>query len=150
MRNAAFVAGLLCLSPMVWADCPYKGTWVQRSGTKEFGMTMTAEDAGPGCKLTYRASGTKAPPGGELVIVSMLDGKDAPNLLDGKPTGQTMAIRTIDSRHWVTVLKYQGKQTGISKGELSPDGKVLKSEDEMAASGPNASAVKNVQYWDKR
>ena len=39
-----------------------------------------------------------------------------------------MGIREIDSRHTATVLKFQGKEMGISKSEISPNRKVLKVE----------------------
>lgn len=147
----AFVACLLGLSPMAWADCALKGTWVQRGATKEFTMTMTVEDAGPACKLTYRVTGANVPAvGSTSTIVSRFDGKDAPHLVDGKPTGQTLAIRQIDNRHWVSVMKHNGKETGISKGEMAPDGRVLKVVNEMSASGPSGTAQKSVQFWDKR
>jgi hypothetical protein len=61
-----------------------------------------------------------------------------------------MDIRKIDDRHTFTVLKFQGKQTGISKSELSADGKVIKSENEFSDSGPNGIAGKQVQYWDRQ
>lgn len=40
----------------------------------------------------------------------MLDGKDAPAMVDGKPSGPTMAIRSVDSRHMAAVVKFQGQQ----------------------------------------
>jgi len=58
-----------------------------------------------------------------------------------------MGIRRIDSRHTVTVLKFQGKETGISKAELSSDGKVLTVVIDYAASNPIG---KEIQYWDKQ
>ena len=69
-------------------------------------------------------------------VLTPLDGKDVPLLVNGKPSGQTMGIKRIDSRHTVTVLRFQGKETGISKAEISPDGKVLKIETDYATSNP--------------
>jgi hypothetical protein len=70
-------------------------------------------------------------------------------LVNGKPTGQTMGLRTIGSRHTVTVLKFQGKETDLSKAEISPDGKVLKVEDDNAISNPSGLVGKQLQYWDR-
>ena len=76
-----------------------------------------------------------------------LNGNDVPVLVNGKPSGQTMGIRRIDSRHTVTVLRFQGTETGISKAELSPNGKVLKVEIDYADSNP----IRNeIQYWDRQ
>jgi len=85
-----------------------------------------------------------------MTIETALDGKEVPNLVDGKPTGQTMEIRKIDSRHTYAVIKFQGKQTGISKSEISSDGKVIRTDNDFAVSSPNGMAGKQVQHWDKQ
>ena len=89
---------------------------------------------------------------GSIVSTALtpLDGKDVPLLVNGKPSGQTMGIKRIDSRHTVTVLRFQRKETGISKTEISPDGKVLKVENDYASSNPNGLVGKQIQYWDKQ
>jgi hypothetical protein len=109
---------------------------------------MTVEEAGSGWKLTYKISGPKVP-GGTVVytVVTQLDGNDAPVMVGDKPSGQTMAIKRVDSHHTFTVLKYQGKETGISQSELSSDGKVLKVKNGPAGAEP--SALKE-HYWDKQ
>ena len=61
-----------------------------------------------------------------------------------------MEIRKVDGNHTFTVVKFEGKQTGISKSEISPDGKVIKTENDFAVSGPTGTAGKQVQYWDKQ
>jgi len=71
-------------------------------------------------------------------------------LTNSKPTGQTMAIQKIDARHSVTVLKFQGKQYGTSKSELSPDGKVMKVEDDITSTVAGHVVGKSVHYWDKK
>jgi len=71
-------------------------------------------------------------------------------LINGKPSGQTMGIKRIDSRHTVMVLKFQGKEAGISKAELSSDDKVLKVENEYTDPNPIGLAGKQIQYWDRQ
>jgi len=110
---------------------------------------MTVEAVGTGRKLTYKVVGPDAPGGIVSTVLTQLDGKDVPVLANGKPTGQTMAIRTIGSRHTSTVLKFQGKVTGTSKSEISPDGKVLKVET-TATAGTNGKVATSVEYWDKK
>ena len=61
-----------------------------------------------------------------------------------------MGIKRIDSHHTVTVLKFQGKETAISKAEILPDGKVLKVENDYAASNPTGLIEKQIQHWDRR
>src|SRR5712692_454654 len=127
MKRIALVACLFSLSPIVRADSLPVGTWIQRSPQPGGSITMTVEAVGPGRKLTYTISGPNATRS-VMTVLTQLDGKDAEVLLDGKPTGETMAIRMIDSRHTFAVLKMQGKEMGTSKGEVSADGKVLKVE----------------------
>jgi hypothetical protein len=113
-------------------------------------MMLVIEPAGSGVKLTYRMLGPNGAPIGQgaMTIVSGLDGKDAPMTVDGKDTGQTMAIRRIDAMHTATVMKFQGKVVGTSKSEISPDGKTLTVENDMSAANPGAG--KQMEYWDKK
>jgi hypothetical protein len=108
---------------------------------------MTVEEVGTGWKLTYNVVGVAASGSTVSTVLTPLNGNDVPVLVNGKPSGQTMGIRRIDSRHTVTVLRFQGKETGISKAELSPNGKVLKVETDYADSNP----IRNeIQYWDRQ
>jgi hypothetical protein len=111
---------------------------------------MTVEELGTGWKLTYKVVGPDAPGSIVSTVLTPLDGKDVPLLVNGKPSGQTMGIKRIDSHHTVTVLKFQGKETGISKAEISPDGKVLTVENDYATSNPNGLVGKQIQYWDRQ
>ena len=148
MRRLAFVVLLMSVSSVAWADSPWKGTWVERKPPEQGRHTMTVEEAGSGWKLTYQISNPKAPGRSVgLTVVTQLDGNDAPVIMGGKATAQTMAIKRVDSHHTFTVLKYQGKESGISKSELSPDGKLIKTENGLA--GSDASAM-TAHYWDKQ
>ncbi|MBI4002906.1 MAG: hypothetical protein HY348_14140 [Nitrospira defluvii] len=153
MKRIAFFVVLLALSTELWAASPWSGVWVLRDPTTKFRLTMTLEEVGAGWKITCRIPVPDAPGAAVtsvMTIETALDGKEVPNLVDGKPSGQTMEIRKIDSHHTFTVVKFQGQQTGISKSELSPDGKTIKTENNIAVSGPNGPAGKQVQYWDKQ
>ena len=123
------------------------GTWVQRDGI----MVLSVEEAGANRKLTYRARG---PDGkfakGELTMVTQGDGKDAPMLIDGKPTGQSMAIRRVGANKTHTVLKLNGKDCGTSTSEVSADGKVMKSETEYSNPACGATGKKQVTMWDRK
>ena len=56
-------------------------------------------------------------------------------------------IKRIDTHRTVTVLKFKGKETGVSTAEVSPDGKVLKIETDYVSSNPIG---KEIQYWDRQ
>ena len=149
MKRLAIVLCLLSAGSAAWAQLPV-GTWVKRpSATPP--MIVTIEPAGAGLKITYRMLG---PDGkaidnlGVLTVVTTLDGKEAPMMIDGKNSGQTMAILRTDANHASTIIKMQGKDFGRSTTELSPDGKTMKVENDLSAMNP--SAGKQVEYWDKR
>ena len=142
MRPLAVVVCLLSLSPLVQADSLPIGTWVQRDGV----LTMTVEETGNGVQFTYKLVGPDGSASTIMSILSRLDGTDVPVLINGKPSGQTMGIRTIDSRHTFTVLKLQGKEIGTSTSEVSTDGKVLKVENDNTLTSPNGIVGKSTQY----
>ena len=143
MKRTALVLCLLSLGQFVRAESLPVGTWVQR--TSQAPLTLTIEAVGAARKLTYTGAGQQ----GALTVLTQLDGKDAPVLLNGKPSGQTMAIRVIDSRHTFAIMKFQGKETSTSKAELSPDGKVIKVENIMTGTN-GGGALTYVDYWDKK
>lgn len=146
-HGMALVICLLSLSSMVGAESLWSGTWVLRESPPGGRLIMTVETVGTGWKLTYTVVGPDAPGSTVSTVLTPLDGKEVPLLVNGMPSGQMMGIRRIDSRHTVTVLRFHGKETGISKAELSPNGKILKVETDYATSNPIG---KEVQYWDKQ
>ena len=148
MKRVACVALLiLSVCSLASAESPWKGTWVERKPVEQGRQTMTVEESGSGWKLTYKATSPKM--GGMMVftVVTQLDGKDAPVMAGDKPTGQSMAITRVDSHHTYTVLKLQGKKTGISKSELSADGKFLRVQNGPLDASPDQ--MTQVRYWDK-
>jgi len=44
-----------------------------------------------------------------MTVTPPFDGSDAPMLVNGKPSGQTMGIKWVDAHHTITVLKMNGK-----------------------------------------
>jgi hypothetical protein len=145
-----FVVCLFSLNSMVGADSLWSGTWVVREPPQGGRITMTVEEVGTGWKLTYKVVSPGAPGSIVSTVLTQLDGKDVAVLVNGKPSGQTMGIRRIDSRHTVTVLKFEGEKTGISMAELSPNGKELRVEsDYYAVSNTSGLVQKQIQYWNR-
>jgi hypothetical protein len=124
------------------------GTWVkQATSTSPAGMTMTVEACcNGGRRLTYRlTNGTLL-----LVIESAFDGSDAPVMISGKPSGETMAIKRLDSHHAYTVVKMNGKPFGTSKATLSPDGNTITVENEYTVAVPGQPAGKQTEIWVRK
>jgi hypothetical protein len=145
MRRAAVVLCFLTLSPLIQADGLPTGTWVRRNPLPGGPVSLTVEAVGSGRKLTYKFGPDM--PGTVMTILTQLDGKDAPVLMNGQPSGQTMAIKLIDDRHTFAVVKFQGNEGSTAKSELSADGKVLTVEN-MPPGNPGKAIL--VEYWDKK
>jgi len=148
--DLTFVVCLLSLSSLVGAESLWSGTWVLRENPSGGQLTMKVEEVGTGWKLTYKVVAPTAVASTVSTVLTPLDGKEAPVLINGEPSGQTMAIKKIDSRHTVTVVRYQGKERSVSKSEISPDGKVLTVETDYATSNPIKLAGKQIEHWNRQ
>jgi hypothetical protein len=136
------VAGLV---PVLRAEGFPVGTWVRRPNKDGLNSTMFVEAAGAGQKFTLKfsvAGGATS----TMVVTTEWDGKDAQVLLDGKPSGQTMAIRKLDDHHTINVIKMNGRPMGTQKGEVSADGKLITVQTIPAVLGGQTG----VEYWDKK
>ena len=60
--------------------------------------------------------------------------------MDGKPSGETMGIKWVDTHHTFTVLKMNGKTFGTSKATFSADGKTI-TVDNVVTSAAGGQAV---------
>jgi hypothetical protein len=139
------VASLLLLgaSPAA-ADSPI-GTWVKKSEAGKPAMTLTIEEWRPGkAKLTWHIAKMV------LTLVSELDGSDAPLLIDGKPSGETMSIKLVDKRHAVATVKMNGKAFGTSKSTYSEDFKTLTVENDFSGSAGGNQAGKSTEIWIRK
>jgi hypothetical protein len=157
MRSVArlVIVAMALGAPLARAGEAGLGSWVMQptpgsSGSKGTGgMTMTIERWGKGGrKLTYRIK----VPAGEMVstIESPLDGSDAPVILNGKPTGETMGIKRVDDRHTVAVLKFKGQAFGTSRASFSPDFNTLTIENEITAAVAGRQIGKHTEVWLRR
>ena len=81
---------------------------------------------------------------GSLSFISHYPYKSDPARVSDFGTGVRQGHYTL------TVLKFQGTETGISKSEISSHGKVLRVDNDNKVSGPNGVAGKSTQYWDKK
>jgi len=145
MKYLALVLCLAGLSPLLRADGIPTGTWVMRPNKNNTVSTMIVETAGTGQKFTFNV---KVAGGGTatMVVTTQGDGKDAVVFVDGKPSDETMAIHKIDDRHFINVIKMDGKPMASQKSEVSADGKVIKVDGTPTAAG----AQPTVEYWDKK
>jgi hypothetical protein len=142
----------LCLLALASSASPQLavGTWNKRGDHAK--MLMIIEPDGSATKITYKvlAPDGKPLPQGVMTLVTQMDGNEVPVLVNGKPSGETMAIRKIDERHTSTIVKMNGAPFGTSKSELSADGRTLRVENTATADAPGQPAGPRVEYWDKQ
>jgi hypothetical protein len=100
------------------------GTWVRQATASMPGMTMTIEVCcNGGRRLSYHlVSGTTVM---DLTLESRLDGSEAEVMINGKRSGETMAITRVDAHHASNVLRLNGTRFATSQSTLSADGRTL-------------------------
>lgn len=124
------------------------GTWVRQAEAAMPGtMTMTVERCcGNGRRIVYRMEGTPT----VMTFESRFDGSEAPMLVDGKPTVETMAVKRLDDHHTFTVMKRNGKAFGTSKATLSTDGKTITVENEITSTEGGQPVGKHTEVWVRK
>jgi hypothetical protein len=70
--------------------------------------------------------------------------------MNGKPSGETMAIKRVDAHHASTELKMNGTFFGTSKATLSADGKTLTVLNDYSSSVGGRQAGKYTEVWLKQ
>jgi len=142
--SMVFVASLAGALPAAAADSPI-GTYVKKE--KGGAMTLKIEQWGPGkAKLVWSFKGGGMD-GMSMSLVSSLDGKDAPLLANGKPSGETMAIKLIDKLHSSTIVKMNGQPFGTSKATFSADFKTMTVENDFTSTVGGMTAGKSTEVW---
>jgi len=120
------------------------GTWV-RTDLAGVQMTMTVEPCcSSGFRLTYHVANVV------MTVASPMDGRAVPVLIDGKPSGETMAIKRLDAHHAVTTMTMNGQIFGTSRSTLSADGKTLTVEDDFTTAAGGHAVGKQTEIWVRR
>jgi hypothetical protein len=123
------------------------GTWVQTTPMK--GLTMTVEDCcNGGRRLIFHA-----PLGQKMqtaMVESRFDGSDALVLVDGKPNGETMALKRVDERRTTTVFKRNGKVFRTSTTVESADRMALTVENEFIDAGDGRVTGKMTETYVRK
>lgn len=125
------------------------GTWVRQSTASAPAMTMTVEACcHGGRRLIYHidVAGTET----LMTVESPFDGSDAPVLIGGKPSGETMAIKQVDDHHLSTVVKMNGRPFGTSEATLSTDGRTLTVINNVTSSAGGPPVGKSTEVWVRK
>jgi hypothetical protein len=79
-----------------------------------------------------------------MTVDSPMDGTEAPALIGGKPSGETMAVERIDDRHYTGVVKMAGQLMGTYSATISADGKTITNEGVVQMGG---TSQKVTETW---
>jgi hypothetical protein len=121
--------------------------WVRTDALGK-GITLTVEACcNGGLRLIYRSPIANTQPAMTMMVNSPMDGTEAPILVDGKPSGQTMAIKRVDDHHYSGVIKMGGQPLGTYTGTVSADNKTMTVDSVSQAGG---KAVKIVETWVRK
>jgi hypothetical protein len=126
------------------------GTWVrQDTASTTPSMTMDVEACcHGGRRLTYHIliGETKS----LLTVESPFDGTEVPVLINGKPSGETMAITRVDANHASAVVKMNGTAFGTSESTFSADGKTLTVVNDFTSQAGGQQAGKHTEIWVRK
>lgn len=124
------------------------GNWA-RTDPGGIGITLTVEECcNGGLRLTYHLPAMGDQPPSTLTLDSPMDGSEVPVLLNGKPSGETMAIKRVDAFHVSGVVKMNGQLFGTSSTTLAPDGKSATTESVAEMPGGQKQTV--IETWVKK
>jgi hypothetical protein len=146
-RSLLYGMGILALGPAKSLHGQIEvGTWVRQATASMPGMTMVVEGCcGGGRRLIYHVDINGAET--LLTVESRFDGSDAPVLMGGKPSGETMAIKRLDTHHASAVVKMNGTLFGTSKATLSADGRTLTVINDFSSSIGGGPVGKYTEVW---
>ena len=124
------------------------GTWA-RTDLAAVGMTMTVEVCcNGGLRLTYHVPAMGGQPAATMTVDSPMNGTEVPVLVNGKPSGETMAIKRVDDHHISGVVKMNGQPYGTSSTTISADGKSATTE--SISQTPGGKPQKTTETWVKK
>ncbi len=142
------IAGSLFTARSLNAQVPL-GTWVRKPMDSVSTMTMKVEACcGGGRRLTYHI--VIGDTSKDMIVESPFDGSEVPVMIDGKPSGETMAIKMVDSHHASTVVKMNGQPFGKGVSTLSADGKTITVNGDLSTSVGGGSFSTYTEIWVKQ
>jgi hypothetical protein len=122
-------------------------TWL-RTDAQGKGITMTLEACcNGGLRFVWRIPSMGDQPASTMTVDSPMNGTEVPALVGGKASGQTMAIKRVDDRHYIAVVKMNGQPLGTSKGAVSADGQSMTVESAFVGGG---QVTKTVETWIRK
>lgn len=122
-------------------------TWVRTDAAGK-GIVLNIEACCKGgLRLAYQIPAMGGQPASTMSVDSPMDGTEAPALIAGKTTGETMAITRVDAHHINAVLKMNGQTFATYKATVAADDKSMTVE---GVSGTGSQARKLTETWVRK
>jgi hypothetical protein len=122
-------------------------TWIRTDAVGK-GIVLNVESCcNGGLRLVYQIPPMGGQPASTMSIDSPMNGTEAPTLMAGKPSGQTMAIKRVDDHHLTAILKVNGQPTATYNGTVAPDNKSMTVEGVV---GTGSQALKVTETWVRK
>jgi hypothetical protein len=144
------MGGFALLSALGWAGQAHAqlgvGTTWLRTDAQGKGITLTLEACCKGgLRFIYQIPSMGGQPASTMTVDSPMNGTEAPALVGGKPSGETMAIKKLDDHHYSAVVMMNGKPFGTSNGTVSADNKTMTVESVFGTGGQ-----KTIETWVRK
>jgi hypothetical protein len=122
-------------------------TWV-RTDAQGKGIVLTLEACcNGGLRFIWQIPSMGGQPASTMTVDSPMNGTEAPALIGGKPTGETMAITRVDDHHYRATVKMKGQPFGTSNGTISADNKTMTVD---SVYGIGSQTQKTVETWVRK
>lgn len=124
------IGAIAFLLPLGWAGHVHAQlgvgtTWVRTDGHGKGIVLSVAACCNGGLRFTWQIPAMGGQPASTMTVDSPMNGADAPVLVGGKPSGETMAIKRVDDHHYSATVKMNGKPFGTSNSTVSADNKTM-------------------------
>jgi hypothetical protein len=117
-----------------------------RTDAKGKGIILSVEACcNGGLRFVWQIPSMGGQPASTMTVDSPMNGTEAPVLVGGKPTGETMAIRRVDDHHYGATVTMNGKLFGTSNGTVSADNKTMTVE-----SVYGTGSQKTIETWVRK
>ena len=124
------------------------GTAWLRTDANGKGIILTVEACcNGGLRFVWQIPSMGGQPASTMTVDSPMNGTEVPALIDGKPTGQTMAIKRVDDHHYSAIVKMNGQPFGTSNGTVSADNKTMTVD---SVYGIGSQTQKTIETWVRK
>jgi hypothetical protein len=124
------------------------GTVWERTDSQGKGITLTISACcNGGLRFAWNIPPMNNQPAMTMTVDSPMDGTEAPTLVAGKPSGQTMAVTRVDDHRYRAIVKMGGKPFGTSNGTVAADGRTMTVESAFEGGG---TTQRTTETWVRK